>query len=225
MNGKKGEGRQNSGKGKATREDSTPKKGKAERQGEEAEEEEDTKKGNAKGKKVPGAVAPVPALGKGKNKASTKSTVEESKNSKISVDISKFVTEGRGDIQDRYTICKVVGKGAFGEVRMAIDKSSNNVRAMKVIPKEICTGVNSETLLNEVGVLKKLDHPNIIRIFEFYQDETNYYLITEFCSGGELFDRILKMKRFSEAEAAHLMKQVLSAVTYCHAKSIVHRYP
>ena len=83
--------------------------------------------------------------------------------------------------------------------------------------------MNSSAITNEIQVLKSLDHPNIIKIYEFYQDDKNYYLITELCSGGELYDRIIKMKNFSEAKAAQLMKQVLSAVTYCHNRKIVHR--
>ena len=72
-------------------------------------------------------------------------------------------------------------------------------------------------------ILKNLDHPNIVKLYELYQDEKFYYLITEFLPGGELFDRIQQSKHFSESKAAKLMRQVMSAVAYCHEKSIVHR--
>lgn len=78
-------------------------------------------------------------------------------------------------------------------------------------------------MFSEVSVLKSIDHPNIIKLFELYQDDTNYYLITEHCQGGELFERIKSAENFSEKEAADYMKQILSAVYYCHERQIVHR--
>ena len=68
-----------------------------------------------------------------------------------------------------------------------------------------------------------LDHPNIIKVFEFFQDERHFYIVTELCTGGELFDRIIKKHRFGEKEAADTMHQILSAVVYCHENNIVHR--
>ena len=133
------------------------------------------------------------------------------------------MTEAKGDVQERYIVQAVIGKGAYGEVRTVRDKITQDLRAMKVIPKDSCAGMNSAAITNEIQVLKTLDHPNILRIYEFYQDDTNYYLITEYCSGGELYDRIIDMKNFSEAKAAQLMRQILSAVTYCHNRKIVHR--
>eukprot|EP00347_Sterkiella_histriomuscorum_P018781 403344202 len=72
-------------------------------------------------------------------------------------------------------------------------------------------------------VKRLLDHPNIVRLYEIYQDAKNIYLITEYLEGGELFDLILKTKHFNENIAAKIMKQLLSAVSYCHNKQIVHR--
>ena len=68
-----------------------------------------------------------------------------------------------------------------------------------------------------------MDHPNILKLFELYQDETNYYLITEYCNGGELFDKIKSLNSLSERMAADYMKQILSAIVYCHENKIVHR--
>lgn len=68
-----------------------------------------------------------------------------------------------------------------------------------------------------------LDHPNIVKLYEIYQDPKNIYLITEYLEGGELFDLILKTKHFNENIAAKIMKQLLSAIAYCHNKQIVHR--
>ena len=68
----------------------------------------------------------------------------------------------------------------------------------------------------EVDILRKLDHPNILKLFEFYEDLKHFHLVTELCTGGELFDRIIDQGKFSEANAASVMHQVFSAVNYCH---------
>lgn len=82
---------------------------------------------------------------------------------------------------------------------------------------------DEDKLFSEVNILKQLDHPNILKLNDLYQDDTNYYLITEYCSGGELYKRITDMESFSEAEAASYMRQTLSAIVYCHEKNIIHR--
>jgi calcium-dependent protein kinase len=81
-----------------------------------------------------------------------------------------------------------------------------------------------EKFFREVEIVRNLDHPNILKVFEFYQDAKNYYLVTEYCKGGELFDKIVEKGTFLEEEAAHILKQALSCVMYCHTHNIVHRY-
>ena len=68
-----------------------------------------------------------------------------------------------------------------------------------------------------------LDHPNIVRLYEVFHDDRRYYLVTELCTGGELFDEITKRNSFSESDAANIIKQLLQAVAYCHNKNICHR--
>jgi calcium-dependent protein kinase len=75
----------------------------------------------------------------------------------------------------------------------------------------------------EVEILKSMDHPNILKLYECFEDAKYLHLVTEICTGGELFDFILLKKRFSEGTAAHFMKQVLEAIVYCHRRNIVHR--
>jgi calcium-dependent protein kinase len=96
-------------------------------------------------------------------------------------------------------------------------------RAMKSIKKKSILKEEEERMFAEMNILKDLDHPNILKLFELYQDENNYYLITEYCNGGELFEKIKNMNSFTEKMAAEYMKQILSAVVYCHTKNIVHR--
>ena len=148
---------------------------------------------------------------------------DNNKKGTISIDVRKFIKENKGDITERYTVNKILGKGAYGEVSLIIDKVTGNKRAMKTISKQNYYGANNLSINTEIQMLKNLDHPNILKIYEFYQDDENYYLVTEYCSGGELYDRIISMKNFSERKAADLMRQILSAVTYCHDRKIVHR--
>jgi calcium-dependent protein kinase len=75
----------------------------------------------------------------------------------------------------------------------------------------------------EIDILKNLDHPNIVKLFEVFEDRNFMYLVTELCSGGELFDEIVARKHFTEKDAASVIKQVLSAVSYCHSKKVAHR--
>eukprot|EP00831_Metopus_contortus_P032224 TRINITY_DN26087_c0_g1_i2.p1 TRINITY_DN26087_c0_g1~~TRINITY_DN26087_c0_g1_i2.p1 ORF type:complete len:128 (-),score=45.45 TRINITY_DN26087_c0_g1_i2:96-479(-) len=115
-------------------------------------------------------------------------------------------------IRDRYQ------RRVHGEVRLMMDTISKELRAMKKIEKNDLDVSESE-ILAEIDILKNMDHPNIIKLYEFYQDKSSYYLITEYCSGGELFDRIVKQDYFSETKAAGIMKQIISAVQYL---SLIH---
>ena len=72
-------------------------------------------------------------------------------------------------------------------------------------------------------ILSKLDHPHILNVFEYFEDENHLYIVTELCTGGELFDKIVEKTKFTEAEAAKVMEQMLSAVVFCHKEGIVHR--
>lgn len=77
--------------------------------------------------------------------------------------------------------------------------------------------------MNEIHVLSQLDHPNIIRIFEYYESENSLYIITEYLDGGELFDKISEKECFGEEEAKKIMNQIIGAVVYMHSLNYVHR--
>lgn len=89
---------------------------------------------------------------------------------------------------------ETLGKGSYGEVKKIQHKATGEFRAMKIICKEDVSQQYVDSLLNEIDILKQLDHPNIVKIYEFYQDKINFYLITEYINGGELFDKISKVK-------------------------------
>lgn len=135
--------------------------------------------------------------------------------------ISKAVGQ---KVEDNYKILNKLGKGSFGSVYKVLHKQTKMQRAMKIIKKEsLQLQDDDRTFLKEIEILIETDHPNIIKIFEYYQDNVNYYLITEYVSGGELYDSIANWKNFSEEKAGYLMYQILSAVNYLHSKNIVHR--
>lgn len=78
-------------------------------------------------------------------------------------------------------------------------------------------------MLIELEVLRTADHPNILKAFELYEDEGHFHMVTEFCSGGELFDRILTWDQPSENTVAKIFHQIMLAVAYCHDMHIIHR--
>ena len=82
---------------------------------------------------------------------------------------------------------------------------------------------NKTQFKTEIKILQTLDHPNVIKLFEYFEDDEKIYLIMEKCTGGELFDRILEKEFFSEKEAARIFKQILMAINYCHNSGVCHR--
>lgn len=138
----------------------------------------------------------------------------------IKFDKSSFVSYKTGSITKEYTLGKTLGTGAFGTVRAAIHKATRQNRAVKILKK---SEQDEEKLFLEVNILAKLSHPNIMQIYEFFDDNCNFYIVSELCQGGELFDMITDKGCFSEKDAAPIMKQLLSAICYCHQNNIVHR--
>ncbi|CAD8168988.1 unnamed protein product [Paramecium pentaurelia] len=140
---------------------------------------------------------------------------------KLGVDV--FVNLKQGSIHKYYVKGEVLGQGAYGKVWKVTHKNSGMVRAMKQLKKSSLILEEQKRLFAEMNILRNLDHPHIVKLYELYQDEQNYYLITEYLSGKELFDRIKEMSYFSERKAASFMRDILSAVVYCHEQNIVHR--
>ena len=126
---------------------------------------------------------------------------------------------------DDYVVIKDIGSGTYSKVQLVQHKINLSIRAMKVIKKKKKKGTNQTNehdVYKEVNLLIKMDHPNIVKIFEFYNGEKEYYLIMEYCEGGELFDKIVK-SNLTEIQCAYIMYQILSAVNYCHKMKIIHR--
>ncbi len=143
---------------------------------------------------------------------------------KFKIERGLFVQGFSVDPMERYEILNTLGEGSYGKVYKVKIKNSEVYRAMKVIKKRYQSNkVEEEKIIKEIKILRKLDHPNIIKVFEFYNTISDFYIISELCSGGELLDRIIKLKKFTERVAAQVMKQLLSAVQFCHNNQIIHR--
>ncbi|CAD8141516.1 unnamed protein product [Paramecium pentaurelia] len=142
---------------------------------------------------------------------------------KFEVGPNIFVNLKQGDITDTYIINKILGEGSYGQVRLVQHKKTGQQRAMKQIQKKKILKEQEDAMFSEVALLKDMDHQNIVKLFELYQDSQNYYLVTEYLNGGELLDKLTKLQTFNERTAAEYMKQVLLALSYCHAQNIIHR--
>ena len=123
----------------------------------------------------------------------------------MTINRSDFINKNTGKFTDLYSVGKVLGVGAFGEVRLCMSKAGKIKRAVKLIKKDQMSPEDKLNLKNEMNILKKLDHPNILKLYEIFEDPTTFYLVTEYCKGGELFDEIIKKKIFSEADAAAII--------------------
>jgi len=146
------------------------------------------------------------------------------RNQTIKIETANFIFENTSDVKLKYRILSLIGQGSFGKVYKIQHIYTGLFRAMKIIKKTCIKKQDDEQkFLKEIEILMKTDHPNIIKIFEYYTDELNYMLITEFIGGGDLYSAIIKVKIFSEEHAAIIMIQLLSAICYLHSKNIVHR--
>eukprot|EP00929_Paragymnodinium_shiwhaense_P123855 TRINITY_DN9824_c0_g1_i1.p1 TRINITY_DN9824_c0_g1~~TRINITY_DN9824_c0_g1_i1.p1 ORF type:complete len:536 (+),score=142.80 TRINITY_DN9824_c0_g1_i1:157-1764(+) len=135
---------------------------------------------------------------------------------------ARFILQKTGRIQDVYEIeQKKLGEGAYGTVRVGVHKKCGSVRAIKTIMKARVN--NLRRLEQEIGIMKLMDHPHIIKLYETFVDNRNVDLVMELCTGGELFDRIINAGHFTEATAAVVMQQIMRAVYHMHESGIVHR--
>lgn len=105
---------------------------------------------------------------------------------------------------------------------MCINKTGKEA-AVKVLRKKQIAHKELELIINEISIIKELDHPNILKVYEAYEDKEWLYIVTELIIGGELFDEISKRHKFTEVDAAIIIKQILEAVTYWHGVNIVHK--
>ncbi|CAE8717481.1 unnamed protein product, partial [Polarella glacialis] len=134
-------------------------------------------------------------------------------------------TCNEGSPADKYDMGKVLGKGTYGEVLLATNRQSGQVRAIKIIAKEKVRG-DIEFMKQEIQNLTQLDHPHILKLYEFYNSVDSIYLVTDVCSGGELYGRIRDAKQQNQTIPARwvadAMLQLMMAISHIHACLIVH---
>ncbi|KAF9974109.1 hypothetical protein BGZ73_002607 [Actinomortierella ambigua] len=121
-----------------------------------------------------------------------------------------------------YEFGRNLGTGTYGTVKQAKVIETGTEVAVKVILKKTVKG-HEDMVYKEMGVLKDLHHPHIVNFLDWFESRDKYYLVFDLATGGELFDRICEQGRFTENNAATIMKDVISAVEYLHANNVVHR--
>jgi calcium-dependent protein kinase len=150
--------------------------------------------------------------------------VTNSEEQEIKIRSSNMIKKVNTSVESRYKIIGTLGKGSFGKVMKTLDLKTGLFRAMKIISKDSLEFQDDEKqFLKEIEILKQTDHPNIIQIYEYFEDILNYFVVTEFISGGDLYDTITKWNDYNEYKACYIMHQIISAVLYLHSKNIVHR--
>ncbi|XP_061087607.1 MAP/microtubule affinity-regulating kinase 3a isoform X7 [Conger conger] len=122
-----------------------------------------------------------------------------------------------------YRLLRTIGKGNFAKVKLARHILTGREVAIKIIDKTQLNPTSLQKLFREVRIMKILNHPNIVKLFEVIETEKTLYLIMEYASGGEVFDYLVAHGRMKEKEARAKFRQIVSAVQYCHQKHIVHR--
>lgn len=147
---------------------------------------------------------PAPALPTGEQKQEKKINVEEFVGKKLT---------------DCFDIGKELGRGAFATVKVATHKKSGEDLAVKIIER----GAADQNLIREIEVMKKVNHPNVIKLVAIFEDEKFLYLVMELVTGGELFDKIVEKGSYTEKEAAALVRKMVDAIGYLHEQGIAHR--
>jgi len=133
------------------------------------------------------------------------------------------------DVRSKYQITnKILGRGHYGIVRACINRTTHAIQAMKSINKSIPK--DPKILSRELTILQSLNHPHIIKLHDIHEDSSYLHLITDLCSGGDLFSHIIQKRDdmttihcYTEQQAATIIYQLIDAISYCHSRDIVHR--
>ena len=137
------------------------------------------------------------------------------------IDVKDYIQQLGKDSLDNYEKISLLGKGSYSSVYKVRNKNTNLFRAMKVIQKNFQK--DNDEILREINILKNMDHPNVMKIYEFLEDEKNYYLIQEFCDEGDLETALENKKIYCEFLVRFIMYQVFLAINYLHSNNIVHQ--
>ena len=176
----------------------------------------------------------VPEMSK-RNESYSKQTKKNTHSSSLEDDInltnSMIVSESTDPNLD-YDKLNCLGENQDTAVYRVKHKLTDDIRAMKIIKKKTNPdriksdndeSKEDEEIKNEINVLRTLDHPNVLKIFEFFSGKDSYSIVTEFCPGGDLFQEIVDNGPFREKYCSFVIYQILSAINHCHKMNIIHR--
>ena len=142
----------------------------------------------------------------------------------IKISNELIVAESKTNSDKDYKKIKFLGEGSYASVYQVQNKFTGSICAMKIIKKKFSSSSSEEKeIRNEINILRMMDHPNILKLFEFYSTEKEFSIVTELCPMGELFDQIINKGPFDERYSAYILYQIFSAINYCHKMNIVHR--
>ena len=142
----------------------------------------------------------------------------------IKLTSSTIVADSKTDAEHDYKKLQILGEGTFSTVYEAQNRITDIMRAMKIIKRQKHSSEQEKReIINEINILKTMDHPNIVKIFEFYSNKDSYSIIMEYCRGGQLVSEIKSYGPFDEKYTAYVMYQIFSAINYCHNMNIIHR--
>ena len=132
-----------------------------------------------------------------------------------------LISKNMGNPDKYYKRIRYLGSGSYGSVYMAKNITTDNIVAIKIIEKEEGNMIDDMEIQNEINILKKLSHPNIVKVYEFFDSPLNFFIVTEYCKKGELFSYIKNV--YQEKQLSVLFYQVFSGLVYLHEKKILHR--
>jgi calcium-dependent protein kinase len=142
----------------------------------------------------------------------------------LKFNVKDFVGQNENKISSEYKILEKIGKGGFSEVRKVLHMASNQIRAIKKIAKKDLSILGKKKLFREIEILKNLDHPNIVKIHEFFENSFYIHIVLDYIPGKELFEQIVSTNMLlTENNIRKIMKQIISTVNYLHNLNIVHR--
>ena len=122
-----------------------------------------------------------------------------------------------------YEELEEIGFGMYGVVKkVRLRTNPEIIRAMKIIPEENVVQGEGASLIDEIEILKNLEHPNIMKIYECFVDNNNYYIVSEYCDQGHLLSKLEKLERMDQIVVKFLMDQIFNAVAYLHSKNVLH---